>query len=186
MRRLLAWPVECFPAPCSHVKRSVAIPFQSYDGRREHTAVFHAIAVKTLKLCGIIATCAHDERPAMIDFHRKVNKFWQRFSKCDPLSDFYGKSERAALENLSERKDIIVKAADKSGVLLVWGADLSQKEALRQLSDTSFYAKVDKDLTSADQQIVKSTINNFIAKQELPATATNIVITTPRTSRIYF
>ena len=49
-----------------------------------------------------------------------------------------------------------------------------------------FYAKVDKDLTSTNQQIVKSTINDLIVKQELPATATNLVITTPRTSCIYF
>ena len=76
--------------------------------------------------------------------------------------------------------------ADKGGALVVWRADLYQKEALRQLSDTSFYAKVDKDLTSTNQQIVMSTINDLIVKQELPATATNLVITTPRTSRIYF
>ena len=93
-----------------------------------------------------------------------------------------------ALKNLSKRKDIIVKAADKGGALVVWRADLYQyqKEALRQLSDTSFYAKVDKDLTSTNQQIVKSTINDLIVKQELPASATNLVITTPRTSCIYF
>ena len=24
------------------------------------------------------------QRPAMTDFHCKVNKFWQRFAKCDP------------------------------------------------------------------------------------------------------
>ena len=70
--------------------------------------------------------------------------------------------------------------------MVVWRADLYQKEALRQLSDPSFYAKVDKDLTSTDQQIVKSTINDLIVKQELPATATNLIITTPRTSCIYF
>ena len=73
-------------------------------------------------------------------------------------------------------------AADKGGALVVWQADLYQKEALRQLSDTSFYAKVDKDLTFANQQIVKSTINDLIVKQELPATAKNLIITTPRTS----
>ena len=94
--------------------------------------------------------------------------------------------ERAALENLSKRKDLVVKAADKGGALVVWQADLYQKEALRQLSDTSFHAKVDKDLTSANQQIVKSTINDLIVKQELPATATSLIITTPRTSCIYF
>ena len=66
--------------------------------------------------------------------------------------------------------------------MVVWRADLYQTEALRQLSDTSFYAKVDKDLTSTNQQIVKSTINDLIVKQELPATATNLIITTPRTA----
>jgi len=43
--------------------------------------------------------------------------------------------------------------------LVVWRADLYQKEALQQVPDTSFYDKVDKDLTSANQQVVKSTIN---------------------------
>jgi len=57
------------------------------------------------------------------------------------------------------------------------------KEALQQLSDTSFYAEVDKDLISVNQQIVKSAINDLTIKQELPATATNLIITTPRTSQ---
>jgi len=70
--------------------------------------------------------------------------------------------------------------------LVVWRADLYQKEAWQQLSDTSFYAKVDKDLTSANQQIVKSTISDLIVKQELPTTATNLIITIPRTSCVYF
>ena len=39
--------------------------------------------------------------------------------------------ERAALQNLSKREDIIVKAADKGGALVDWRADLYQKEALR-------------------------------------------------------
>ena len=49
-----------------------------------------------------------------------------------------------------------------------------------------FYAKVEKDLTSNNQKVVKDTIQNLIVKQELPATATNLIITTPRTSCIYF
>ena len=88
--------------------------------------------------------------------------------------------------NLSKRKDIIVKAADKGGALVVWRVDLYQKEAIRQLSDTSCNVKVDKYFTSTDQQIVKSTPNDLIVKQELPATATNFIITTTRTSCIYF
>ena len=54
---------------------------------------------------------------------------------------------------------------------------------MQQLSDTSFYAKVDKRLTFTNQQIVKSTIKDLIVKQELPAT--NLIITAPRTSSFY-
>ena len=33
-------------------------------------------------------TCGRSrQRPAMTDFHRKVNKFWQRFPKCDPPTE---------------------------------------------------------------------------------------------------
>ena len=122
---------------------------------------------------------------ASLDFYIKkcrhdINKL--NFNRNTKFSS----EERAALENLSKRKDLIVKAADNGGASVVWQADLYQKEALQQLSDTSFYAKVDKDLTSTNQQIVKSTINDLKVKQEFPATATNLIITTPRTSCIYF
>ena len=54
---------------------------------------------------------------------------------------FLSSEERAALQNLSKpRKDIIIKAVDKDGALVVLWASLYQKEALRQLSDASFYA----------------------------------------------
>ena len=72
--------------------------------------------------------------------------------------------------------DIVIKAADKGGEAVVWRAYLYQKEALRQLSDTSFYAKVDKDLTLINQSIVKNTINDLMVEQELPATAKNLTI----------
>ena len=57
--------------------------------------------------------------------------------------------------DLEKRKDIVIKAADKSGAVVVWRADLRQKEALRQLSGTSFYAKVDKDLTLITKTLSK-------------------------------
>ena len=68
------------------------------------------------------------------------------------------------------------------GCSLVWNAHLTKS----YVKVTSFYAKVDKDLTSTNQQILKSPINDLIVKEELLATATNLIITTPRTSCIYF
>ena len=80
----------------------------------------------------------------------------------------------AALKNLSKRNDIVVKLADKGGAVVVWRSDVYQKEALRRLSDTSFYAKVQKDLTSTNQNILKDTIQSIMVNQELPNIATNI------------
>ena len=57
-----------------------------------------------------------------------INNF-NRNTKFTHLSS----EKRAALGNLSKHKGIIVKG----GAFDVWRADLYQKEALRQLSDTS-------------------------------------------------
>ena len=59
------------------------------------------------------------------------------------------------------------------------------KEALQHLSDT-YYAKVEKHLTFINQNIVKSTSNDLLAKQELSVTAKNLPITTLKTSCVYF
>lgn len=45
---------------------------------------------------------------------------------------------------------------------------------MRQLSDTSFYTKVEEDHTSNNQKTVKDTIQNLKVRQELPATAINL------------
>ena len=88
--------------------------------------------------------------------------------------------------NLKNRNDLVTKAADKGGETVVWRTDLYQQEAIRQLSDPTFYNKVNKDLASANQKIVKNTIQELITKQELPATAQYLIFTTPRKSHIYF
>ena len=82
---------------------------------------------------------------------------------------------------LNKGNDLVIKAADKGGATVVWCTDLHQEEAIRQLSDPTFYSKVKKDLTSANQKIVKDTMQELKTKQELPVTAQNLFITTPRT-----
>ena len=94
--------------------------------------------------------------------------------------------EWSALLNLRKRNDITIKAADKGGAVVVLSTDLYQQKGFRQLSDNSFYYKVEKDLTPSNQKKVKETVHDLISKQELPATTQNLIITTPRTSVIYF
>ena len=112
-----------------------------------------------------IKKCRHDIQKLKFNCHTKFSNL--------------SSEEWLALKNLSKRHDIV-------GTVVVWRSDLCKEEALRQLSDTSFYAKIEKDITANNQKIVKDTIKNLLVKQELPATATNHIITTPRTSCIYF
>ena len=78
------------------------------------------------------------------------------------------------------------QAADKGGAVVPGRADLYQKEALRQSSDNYYHSKVNKDPTFINQNIVKNTINDLLVKQELPATAKNLTITTPTPSCINY
>ena len=78
------------------------------------------------------------------------------------------------------------KRPTKAGLWLFGAPTSTKKKLCGNFLTPLFYAKADKDLTSTDQQIVKSTINDLIVKQKLPDTATNLIFTTPRTSCIYF
>ena len=125
---------------------------------------------------------------ASLDFFvKKCRRDIQKlnFNYSTKLSNL-SKEEWTALKNLSKRKDLVIKAADKGGATVVWRTDLYRQEAFRQLSDTSFYAKVDKDLTPGNQKSVKETIQDLISKNELPSSAQNLIISTPRTSVVYF
>ena len=57
------------------------------------------------------------------------------------------------------------------------------QEAIRKLSDPSFYNKFNKDLTSANQGNHLGTHNQTRSTSHR---AQNLIITTPRTSCIYF
>ena len=106
------------------------------------------------------------------------------FNKSLKFSNL-SKEECTAHQNLKTRDDIVIKPADKGGAVVVWRTDLYKQEAFRQLADTKFYAKVNKDLTQANQKIVKDTVNKLILEQKLPSTARNLFVTTPKTSTLY-
>ena len=52
--------------------------------------------------------------------------------------------------------------------------------------DTTFYTRVDKDLTSTHQTTISNTIHTFIANGDLPDSAKNLISTTPHTPVMYF
>ena len=95
------------------------------------------------------------------------------------------KDECMALKRLQQRKDIIIKPADKGGAVVVWDRELYITEANRQLSDSNFYKKEPKDLTLTNLNKVSSALHREIEEKHLPDTAAILVPDHPRCSRFY-
>ena len=67
----------------------------------------------------------------------------------------------------------------------MWRTDLYKAEAKRQLVDQQFYQKIPGDATQNSQQEVKTFINTAIESNQLPPSATNLIVEHPRTSKFY-
>ena len=155
--------------------------FHNKDDKYDHTEkeAFETLTAKKSRWTppeGQFASKDHFIKKCRHDVHKLK-------SYCITKLSNLSKEESTALINLKNRNDLVIKAADKGGATVAWPTD--QKEAIHQLSDQTVYTKVNKDLTYANQKIVKGTIQELITKQELPGTAQNLIITTPRTSCIY-
>ena len=94
-------------------------------------------------------------------------------------------SEKQALLHLTKQDDIIIKPADKGGAVVVWPRPLYDAEAHRQLSDGRFYERLDHDPVKEYQQVIKSAVEQMIQANELPGSAKNLILQTPRTSHFY-
>ena len=55
--------------------------------------------------------------------------------------------ERAALIRLSDDRNIVIKPADKGAATVILNSEGYVAEALRQLDNTEYYKKVDRDLS---------------------------------------
>ena len=53
--------------------------------------------------------------------------------------------EQRALRKLRNRRDVVIRQADKGGAFVVWRTDLYIAEANRQLADQRFYQKIPSD-----------------------------------------
>ena len=105
--------------------------------------------------------------------------------KQRPVKDNLTPEERAALISLRQRADFVIKPADKGGAVVVWDRNLYQQEAERQLSDTTFYEKIDRDFTMDNNKTIFEVLKEAITKGELLTSAVNLVVENPRTSSFY-
>ena len=90
--------------------------------------------------------------------------------------------DRNAIKGLQERKDIVIKPADKGGAIVVWRRDLYFQEALRQISNTDFYYPIENGPSPHQQDIITATVAELISLKSQTNSATNLIQDNPRCS----
>ena len=94
--------------------------------------------------------------------------------------------ELEALKSLSERDDIIISKADKGGAVVIQDVESYIAEANRQLGDTEYYKKVEKDLTPDHTRIVNEAITQLANEKLLDErTAKHLRPDNPKTPKFY-
>ena len=71
------------------------------------------------------------------------------------------KNETDALQQLSQRNDILITKVDKGGAVLIMDVDDYIRDANRQLNNTDFYKKIPNDPTESNRNKVNNTVNEF-------------------------
>ena len=75
--------------------------------------------------------------------------------------------QRNALRNLPQRKDIVIKPADKGSAVVVLSKEDYIKEANRQLNNLSYYIKLDTDPTPRYASEIRSFINSMFTRGQI-------------------
>ena len=74
------------------------------------------------------------------------------------------RDERLALQslrNLQERKEIMIRPADKGSAIVIQNATDYEREAMRQLADEKFYKKLNNDPTQENNAIVRKAVHTL-------------------------
>lgn len=96
------------------------------------------------------------------------------------------RQELNAVETLRKRADITIKAADKGGAVVVMNTADYIGEALRQLTDRSFYMRLDEDPTEDFIRIFKENINVLFREKTIcDKAATTLVPLSPSAGPFY-
>ena len=94
--------------------------------------------------------------------------------------------EKQALATLKEKDDLIISKADKGGAVVFQNVTDYIQEAKRQLRDTEFCKKVDRDLTMEHTEQINNAIDQFRRENLLPEhTAKDLKTTNAKPARFY-
>ena len=88
-------------------------------------------------------------------------------SKPSKIAENISKSEREALQTLINRTDIVIKPADKGKATVILNTDDYKKECYRQLNDSKFYRKLQKDTTHHVEERIKHHLKDMMINDEI-------------------
>jgi hypothetical protein len=103
-----------------------------------------------------------------------------------PIIQNLTKAEKQCLAELKTRNDIIIKPADKGSSIVIQNVDDYIREGLRQLNDTNFYQKVDRDLTLTHSERITNALTKMQNQGEISQKCLQYLTDfKPRTARFY-
>ena len=97
----------------------------------------------------------------------------------------YIHEDRNAIKRLQERKDIVIKPADKEGAIVVWRWELYFQETLRQIFNTDIYLPTENDPAPHQQDIITDSVSELISQKSLPSSASNLIQNNPKCDIFY-
>ena len=127
--------------------------------------------------------------------HHTVSTFLEKF-KNDAITELnkakpnstrnLSTMELKALESLQERSDIIITKADKGGATVIIDVKDYIIEANRQLNDTNFYQKLDRDPTEKHLDLVNNAIDTLHKQKHInQKLAEGLKLPTAKTPKFY-
>ena len=157
------------PSPSSDVPPPI-----SFDKLQPRRSTWTPPEGKFHSLDLFIRKCRHD-----------INTVISRTTSKSPASSNLSESEKAAVRNLRNNTDIVIKPADKGGAIVVWKRDLYIAEGLRQMGDATFYEEIDADPTDEHQNTIVNSVNTLIHDGKLPPAAEELIQNNPRCPIFY-
>ena len=73
-------------------------------------------------------------------------------------------AELTALENMKERKEMVIKPADKGGKIVLWPRQQYIEEASRQLGDKNYYEEQTEDRTPTLSMEIETFLSHLLSK----------------------
>lgn len=97
-----------------------------------------------------------------------ISREFRSINSSLDFSDNLNKTARRALQDLSRNRDIVLKSADKKGIIVIQKHNDYVNKSLSILSDTEYHRKLDNDPTNLYMSELKIKVQEAFVESLLP------------------